>query len=365
MKYEIDYRPRMPADKSVPIGCVGAGFIMADCHLAAYRQAGFNPVAITSAGEASRRRAAERHKIPKVYDSVDKLLDDREIRVLDVAVPPDLQLDVIRRAVKRDHLRGILAQKPLGANYAEALEAVNLCREAGITLTVNQNMRYDQSVRALKGLLGQGALGEPVLATIDMRAIPHWMPWQARQGWCTLRIMSIHHIDTFRFWFGTPDRIYASTRPDPRTKFAHTDGICGYILEYDRSGLRASSWDDVWTGPAREGAASDIYIRWRVEGTRGMARGTIGWPTYPERTPSTLDYTTAEDGKWREPRWREVWFPDAFAGPMAELLRSLETGEEPDLSGRGNLGTMATVEAAYESAATHAAVSPHKWLEEN
>ena len=35
-------------------------------------------------------------------------------------------------------------------------------------------MRYDQSMRALKYLLDAGLLGESVLATIEMRAIPHW-----------------------------------------------------------------------------------------------------------------------------------------------------------------------------------------------
>ena len=34
-----------------------------------------------------------------------------------------------------------------------ASECVELCAEAGITLAVNQNMRYDQSVRAMKDLL--------------------------------------------------------------------------------------------------------------------------------------------------------------------------------------------------------------------
>src|ERR671929_66681 len=114
-------------------------------------------------------------------------------------------------------------------------------------------MRYDQSVRALKDLLGRGWLGEPVLGTIDMRAIPHWMPWSEGLPSLSTFIMSIHHLDTFRFWLGTPDRVLASTRPDPRTTFSHRDGVNLYILEYD-SGARASSWDDVWTGPAREGA---------------------------------------------------------------------------------------------------------------
>jgi predicted dehydrogenase len=227
-----------------------------------------------------------------------------------------------------------------------------------VTLAVDQNMRFDQSIRACKDLLGRGLLGEPVLATIDMRAIPHWMPWQERQGWVTLRIMSIHHLDTFRYWFGDPRRIFASVRPDPRTKFPHKDGIALYILEYD-SGLRASSWDDVWAGPAKEGSAADIGIRWRVEGTTGMARGTIGWPSYPERTPSTLDYTTStgpDAGKWNAPRWNEAWFPDAFVGPMADLLCAFEENREPEINGDDNLKTMALVDAAYRSAEEHRAV---------
>ena len=83
--------------------------------------------------------------------------------------------------------------------------------------------------------------------------------------------MSLHHLDTFRFWLGDPARVLASTRPDPRTQFDHFDGLNLYILEYD-NGARAAAWDDVWSGPAREGAAPDIGIRWRIEGTAGMAR---------------------------------------------------------------------------------------------
>ena len=355
---DLEYLPRMPRSRGARIGCVGAGFIMADCHLVAYRDAGFNPVAIASRTPARAREVAQRHGIGTVHESYAALMADPQVEVLDVAVPPDVQIDVIREAVRhRDHIRGILAQKPLGMNYAQAREIVALCREAGIVLAVNQNMRYDQSVRALKSLLDRGELGEPVLATIDMRAIPHWMPWQQRQGWVTLRIMSIHHLDTFRYWFGDPTRVFASVRPDPRTatKFAHEDGICLYILEYDR-GLRCSSWDDVWTGPAREGAEGDIGIRWRVEGTEGLARGTIGWPSYPAHTPSTLDYTTTKSGGWITPRWNEAWFPEAFAGTMAQLLCALEDGTEPEIGGADNLHTMALVDACYQSAREHRAV---------
>src|SRR5688500_19181109 len=128
-------------------------------------------------------------------------------------------------------------------NYAEAVQIVDACEGACIILAVNQNMRYDQSVRAAKTLLANGTIGEPVFATIDMRGIPHWMPWQAELGWVTLRILSIHHLDTFRHWFGVPERIFCSLRSDPRTKFPHTAGICTYILE-SANGLRCVGIDD-------------------------------------------------------------------------------------------------------------------------
>jgi predicted dehydrogenase len=358
---DLDILPRLPHDRQIGIGCIGAGFIMADCHLVAYRAAGLRPLAITARDAARTQAVAARHGIERVYANVADLLADPDVEVIDVAVPPDVQADVIRQIIAAPgRVRGVLAQKPLGVDYAEARELVAQCAEAGLTLAVNQNMRFDHSVRACKSLLAAGALGEPVLATIDMRAIPHWMPWQARLGWVTLRTMSIHHLDTFRYWLGDPERVFASVRPDPRTtkKFAHEDGVCLYILEY-AGGARASSCDDVWAGPVREGAAADLGIRWRVEGTSGLARGTIGWPDYPRRSPSTIDWSTCDDhGRWNSPRWDEVWFPDAFIGPMVELLCALEEKREPANSGRENLGTMALVEACYRSVAEHRAVSP-------
>src|SRR3954447_21772924 len=350
----LDYLPRLPRRKDFRIGCVGAGFIMRDCHLVAYRQAGFNPVAMAARDPARARAVAEAHGIPRVHAGFEELLADPAVEVLDVAVPPDVQPAILRAACRHgDHIRGILAQKPLALSVREARACADLCRQRGILLAVNQNMRYDQSVRALKDLLRRGVLGEPVLGTIEMRAIPHWMPWSQELHSLSTFVMSIHHLDTFRFWFGTPDRVLASTRPDPRTAFPHTDGINLYILEYD-SGTRAMSCDDVWAGPAREGAAPDIGIRWRVEGTTGMARGTIGWPSYPAKTPSTLDFTTKQQpGYWLQPRWTDVWFPDAFVGTMAQLLCALEDGTEPEISGGDNLETVALCEAVYAAAQEH------------
>ncbi len=115
--------------------------------------------------------------------------------------------------------------------------------------------------------------------------------------------------------------------------------------------MLAISLEDVWSGPKVEGFQSDIYIKWRVEGTEGVAQGTIGWPDYPAGSPSTLRYCSlrATDGAWVEPKWDTMWFPHAFKGVMGQLQDALHDGKEPMLSGRDNVKTMALVEAGYRS----------------
>ena len=353
-----------PPGKTYRIGAVGAGFIMRDCQLVAYRNAGFEVAALTSTDSDAAHKTAELRGIPAVYATLDEMLKDTSIEIIDIAVPPHAQLDIIRQITACKHIRGILAQKPLAVNYEQAVETVRVCEQAGVCLAVNQNMRYDQSMRALKTLLTRGDLGRPVLATIEMRAIPHWQTWLQDYDRLTLLNMSIHHLDSFRYLFGDPESIYLSVAQDPRTAFAHRDGITLYILEY-ASGMRACAWDDVWAGPAREGAAADLYIKWRVEGTDGMAQGAIGWPHYPNAVPSTIEFTTRGSVHMTAPQWKEVWFPDAFSGPMGELMDSIARKREPVIGGRDNLQTMALVEAGYRSLEQHRPVAINEVTGEN
>lgn len=341
--------PVLPRRKDFRIGCLGAGFIMRDIQLVAYAEAGFTPYAIASLNRAQAEEVAAARGVPVVHDTWQDVVCDPEVEILDIAVPPDQQLAIVRAAVKETaHLKGILCQKPLAMNLEEAREIVRLCDDAGLPLGVNSNMRYDQSIRALKTLLDRGILGDRVLGTIEMRAIPHWQDFLHKYDRVEILNMGIHHVDTFRYLFGDPAKVTAVTRSDPRTTFPHRDGVSLYTFKYDDD-FMASSLDDVWVGPG-DGVDQDIYIKWRVVGTDGMAQGTIGWPKYPVRTPSTLTVTSRHLPRgWFTPTWDTVWFPDAFVGTMAQLLCAVEDGREPEISGRDNLLTMACIEACYRS----------------
>src|SRR5690606_38093266 len=148
--------------------------IMAECHLAAYKEAGFPVVAIASRTRDNAAAVAERWGIPTVHDTPDALICDPDIDIVDIAFPPDQQPDLIRKALAQPHIKGILAQKPLALTLEDAIVLRDAAAKAGKVLSINQNMRYDQSMRVLKQILNRGELGTPVIATIEMRAIPHW-----------------------------------------------------------------------------------------------------------------------------------------------------------------------------------------------
>lgn len=350
MADSLGFEPDAPIRaRGFRIGCVGAGMIMAECHLAAYGQAGFPVVAIASRTRSKAQAVADRWGIPMVRETPERLIEDGEIEILDLAFPPDLQPRLIRHALKQPHIKAILAQKPLALTLAEAIKLRDEAQAAGKILSVNQNMRYDQSMRVLKQIVDRGNLGDIVFAQIDMHAIPHWQPFLAGYDRLTLANMSVHHLDVLRFLFGEPDEITTLARKDPRTTFDHRDGITVSTLRFP-SGVLALSLEDVWSGPRQEGYADDQHIGWRVEGTKGAAKGSIGWPT---GVASTLSYASASatEGRWITPTWDSMWFPHAFVGVMEQLQYALESGTAPALSVADNVRTMALVEAGYRSIA--------------
>jgi predicted dehydrogenase len=345
-EFEPDVKVR---NREYRIGCIGAGMIMAECHLAAYKEAGFRVVAIASRTKANARKVAERWDIPTVHDTPEKLIEDSQVEIIDLAFPPDQQPALIRHALKQPHVKAILAQKPLALSLGEAIKLRDEAKAAGKILSVNQNMRYDQSMRVLKQIIEQGALGEIVFAQIDMHAIPHWQSFLEDYDRLTLANMSVHHLDALRFLFGDPDEITTLTRKDPRTRFNHSDGITISTMKFP-SGVMAVSLEDVWSGPRQDGYKDDQHITWRVEGTEGVARGTIGWPT---GAASTLSYASARTtgGEWVTPNWGTMWFPHAFIGVMEQLQHAVATGTPPALAVADNVKTMALVEAGYRSIA--------------
>ncbi len=58
MNLDLQIGPELPERRDFRIGVLGSGFIVSDCHLVAYRKAGFNPVGIASRNIENARLSA-------------------------------------------------------------------------------------------------------------------------------------------------------------------------------------------------------------------------------------------------------------------------------------------------------------------
>ena len=219
-------------------------------------------------------------------------------------------------------------------------------------------MRYDQSIRALKTLLTRGELGQPVLATIEMRAIPHWMPWARQYDRTTFLIMSIHHLDVFRYLFGDPESVYASARTDPRATFPHRDGIVALHPGIRERPARLRLGRRLGRPRPRRRRRGYLYQMARRGHRRTGPRHHRLARLSQRRPQHDRIRQQAPAGCWISPRWNEVWFPDAFEGTMGELLASIAEERTPVISAGDNMNTMALVEACYRSLDEHRPVSP-------
>lgn len=342
--------PVLPQKKDYRIGVIGSGFIIEGCHLVAYQKAGFCPEAISSLDLDRCNMLAEKFGIPKVYADWHEMVDDKSIEIIDIAVPPHVQPEMVEYICHNaPHIKGILCQKPIAMSVEDAQKIVAWGKEAGIPIAVNSNMRYDQAMRCMKHILNKGYIGEPVIAQISMHAIPDWQEFLKKYGKLEIYSMGVHHVDIFRYLFGDPEKITAVCRTDPRTKFPHRDGITQYTYKY-ANGMMATSLDDVWAWPEAP-CAKDNYISWRIEGTEGFAEGEFGWHKRAnEFQGSTLKLASKQfPDTFIEPKWDTCWFPDAFVGTMANLMVAIETGGVPEINAEDNIRTLACVEACYKS----------------
>lgn len=96
----------------------------------------------------------------------------------------------------------------------------------------------------------------------------------------------------------------------------------------------------------------ECFIKW--EGTKGAIKANVGLlMDYPHGIPDLFEYCLTEEGK--APEWKQValegsWFPEAFIGTMASLMRYKEGSSDIlHTSVEDVIHTMAVVESAYIS----------------
>jgi len=284
------------------------------------------------------------------YETLDELLADPRVEVVDLATPHHRQtrvpvIEAIARAGKP-----MLIQKPLAYSYAEALEMVEIIEDAGVVAMVNQNMCFVPGYLVLvDALMKERVVGEPAFAQVTVQYLfdTDYHPWFGKDDRWWTGALTVHHFGLLQQLFGPPETVYAVTGRDVNQPGVTVDGYGHLMLRYPNGLAVAITSTGTYYGvnPVPHGNESlwvqgpDGVVDWRPEGGLDISK----------RGAESIERVHRESGEGK-------WFPDAFGLTMAHFRSALAAGREPLSSVQDNLYVMALIEAAYRSSAEDRAV---------
>ncbi|MCX5513952.1 oxidoreductase [Kaistia algarum] len=327
-----------------PITIIGAGGIVSDAHLPAYRKIGLPVARIFDLDGAKARAVAEQFAVPVVHESFEAAVAATGADgIFDLALPPDAILGAVRRLPENSVA---LIQKPLGTGLAEARRIVAALDEKHITAATNFQLRFTPSMLAIRDAVRRGLLGDIVELEVHLAVYMPWELWAfiPRLDAVEIPLHSIHYLDWIRSVLGEPRSAYAKAVPHPRYPDLK-DARSSIILDYGAMARCCLSLNHTYNyGPKH------IEATIRVEGTKGCARLELGYLIdYVKPHPEKLEIIT-EGGDWTEVPLVGERVPDAFGAVMSNLQR-YAAGEDASLDTdvHDSIRTMALVDACLAS----------------
>lgn len=343
---------KLPPKTDYGIAFIGCGGIINYGHIPSYKANGFNLIGGYDINPEAAEKTVQTHGLKKLYKSLDELLADPTVQIVDIAVVPEEQRNVVTKVIAAG--KPLLCQKPFSIHYAQAVEMSELAQQANLKMAVHQQFRWSSIIQATRALMNEGWLGNILDVQVQVSINTPWdlWPWIAAQPRLEVLFHSIHYLDSLRYLFGDPALVTSRHTKHPAQKAkGETKTITTWEYENGMQILTAICHFDWSPG---------LYSLFRILGTDGLIEGTIGTNyDYPDGRNDTLKFTSREHS---ERDFSAIlpgkWIPDAFYGPMASLMEAIQTNGSPITSAEDNLGTLRVVEAAYRSASEGRSVRP-------
>ncbi len=180
------------------------------------------------AGEMARDFA-----VPRTFETLEALLAEVELDLLDIATPPQTHHELVALAAAHD--LAVVCQKPLAPSLDEARDIVGLAEATGIPLIVHENFRFQPWYRHAKALLDAGRLGQPHGIAFRLRpgdgqgprAYLDRQPYFQKMPRFLIHETGIHFVDVFRFLLGEVAAVTACLR---RLNPAIAGEDAGYVV---------------------------------------------------------------------------------------------------------------------------------------
>ncbi|MFC3362370.1 Gfo/Idh/MocA family protein [Pedobacter fastidiosus] len=201
MSIDIKYKPELPKTAQ-PIIIIGAGGIVADAHLPAYKIAGFKIHGIVNRTKERAQKLADQFGIANVYNSVaEAVAHAPENTVYDLTIIPEQYIETLKQLPIGS---AVLIQKPMGDNFEQAKEILALCKERNFKAAINFQLRFAPFVSAAKYLIDAGLIGELYDMEVRVTIKTPWeiFPHVIVHPRLEIQYHSIHYVDLIRSFLG-------------------------------------------------------------------------------------------------------------------------------------------------------------------
>ncbi len=173
----------------------------------------------------------------------------------------------------------VLVEKPLALDAARAAELDCLAQRSGVTLSVAMNLREHAGVRALAGLLAEGAVGRVLRASAWCGSwLPGWRPGgdyrhaysaHAELGGGVLLDVAVHELD-YLLWLAGPATSVSALARQVSELETDVEDVAFILMELESGGLAE--------------VAVDYFDRSYTRGCRIVgSEGTLHWSWEDQR----------------------------------------------------------------------------------
>ncbi|PKU25271.1 Gfo/Idh/MocA family protein [Telmatospirillum siberiense] len=290
------------------------------------------------------RRAAfaEKTGFP-VVDTLEELLADATVQAILLLTPPTTHLDLVERCAAAG--KHVLMEKPIEVSLARSVALVERMEKAGLRLGIVFQHRFRPVVRRLRAALAEGAIGETIAASAEIR---WWRPpayyaqpgrgMKARDGGGVLITQAIHSLDVFCTLTGIPVVVGCFARTSPMRHIDTEDTAAG-MLRFANGAIGTI------------GATTAAYPGFpeRIE-----LSGTLGTATLEGNSLRLLYHDGRQDVMEGDGPTGGGADPMAFDhGPhkalIADFAAAIIEGRDPDASGRSALAVHRLIDALLRS----------------
>ena len=352
------------------IGVIGAGRIAQQRQIPCYRHAGLEVAAVADVKQEALDRAAESYAIKRRYLDYRDLLAQDDIDIVDICTNSFPRKQITLDAVAAG--KHVLSEKPFARSYADALEIVEAAEAAGVRLAVHQPTRWYYPCALARALIVKGYLGDIFYIELRMHGNQDTAYYEDPiTRWHTALNDHIfvewgaHHLDLCRWFAGgeTPRSVFAFGTRKGNEHFKSKMAVAA-SCEFESGIVACMSLDQASRFPPL--GNTPVNMNLRLEGTLGTLAGDMVFDVaFQSRAEGGIQgrFDFSQRFSQEEDPQGYLWCAsvrDGHLWPMAELIRSIHTGEEALCSGRDNLKTVASYLAAMKADELKRPVDPEE-----